>query len=361
MNVLDYLETYSAPSPRKFDLIIPALVDYDWPIAKGAKTLSSFESQFRVMAEITRITGGRVHSFAPFDPMKHVAFNLGIEPVNPLEAVQRAVNSYGFVGVKLYPPMGFRPFDNTRLDDSTWDVSWLPASIKVLGLGRHLDHALSELYAWCIDQDVPIMAHTLKSNYPRNPDGSSPFENFVNARYWDAALGAYPRLRVNFGHFGNTKLEGNELPNSALLANLMTKEAGSRGENLYADSSYFTEILNKPGDLKSALETLYRTTANSDKAPVATRLMYGSDWEMIEAEGRKQNDYFSQFQKIYAELDRETGLGSNGKLSDDFFGLNAAKFLGLHEDEPGNRRRLDTFYQGSRVPIWMRKVDGTLV
>lgn len=359
VNVLDYLRTYSVTSPRKFDLIVPALVDYDWPIASGGPTPSSLNSQFRVMAEITRITGGRVHSLAPYCPLKHVAHDLGIETENPLHAVQRAVLTHGFLGVKLYPPMGFKPFGNANLPDRTWNVSWLPDSIKIPGLGKRIDAGLAELYDWCLREDIPIMAHTNRSNYPSESDGSSPFKDFINPGYWKNLLDAFPGLRLNFGHFGNTELQDNELPNSELLAELMTKEDGSSGQNVFADSSYFTEIVSEPARLKSALRKLYRATANSNTAPVATRLMYGSDWEMIEAEGEAQKQYFSQFQKIYAALDRETGLGSAGKLSDDFFGLNAARFLGLARGDKA-RERLDTFYMGSRKPIWMRKVDGDI-
>ena len=49
-------------------------------------------------------------------------------------------------------------------------------------------------------------------------------------------------------------------------------------------------------------------------------------------------------------------LGADGPLSNRFFGINAAKFLGLGIGQP-NRRRLDQYYNLSSKPAWMAKVD----
>jgi len=45
-------------------------------------------------------------------------------------------------------------------------------------------------------------------------------------------------------------------------------------------------------------------------------------------------------------------------LVSDFFGANAARFLGLHKGE-ATRDRLNQFYkdQGMSLPAWMSKVD----
>jgi hypothetical protein len=51
-------------------------------------------------------------------------------------------------------------------------------------------------------------------------------------------------------------------------------------------------------------------------------------------------------------------LGANGKLSDRFFGANAATYLGLGINQP-NRKRLDQYYALGPKPAWMSKVDRT--
>lgn len=81
-------------------------------------------------------TGIHMHSFVGFDPRRQVQ-----EPGTPLALVKRAILEHGFVGVKLYPPMGFQASDNKG----------------------PIETALRRLYDWCKDADVPIMAHAENS------------------------------------------------------------------------------------------------------------------------------------------------------------------------------------------------------
>ena len=83
--------------------------------------------------------------------------------------------------------------------------------------------------------------------------------------------------------------------------------------------------------------------------------MYGTDWEMIVREGRTSGDYLTRFETMFAALDPQD-LGAKGRLSDQFFGVNAATFLGLGVNEP-NRIRLDQYYGLGPKPAWMSKVD----
>jgi hypothetical protein len=45
------------------------------------------------------------------------------------------------------------------------------------------------------------MAHTSVSN-----GVCVDFESLADAQYWKLALDTFPRLRVNFGHFGDTSI-----------------------------------------------------------------------------------------------------------------------------------------------------------
>ena len=84
--------------------------------------------------------------------------------------------------------------------------------------------------------------------------------------------------------------------------------------------------------------------------------MYGTDWEMVVLEGSMSGEYLARFEAMYRALDRDKSLGADGTLSNRFFGINAAKFLGLGIGQP-NRRRLDQYYNLSSKPAWMAKVD----
>lgn len=72
---------------------------------------------------------------------------------------------------------------------------------------------------------------------------------------------------------------------------------------------------------------------NKGGAALAQRLMYGTDGEMVVLEGPKSEQYLQRFEDVFSVLD-EQSLGAEGKLSDRFFGVNAAIFLGLKTGQP---------------------------
>src|SRR5262249_23071939 len=186
--------------------------------------------------------------------------------------------------------------------------------------------ALGSLYTWCVGHNVPIMAHTAQSNGPADS-----FQTVLtNPRYWKMVPA---KLRVDFGHFGDTNLD-----RAQRFADLMG-HVGTHGENFYADSSYFTDVLSDPATLTETLRTLYRATSANGYAALAQRLMYGTDWEMIVIEGRTEQQYLTNFEQVYAVLDRDSTLGSQGPLSHRFFALNAASFLGLKAGQDSNEGR----------------------
>ena len=129
VNVYQYLLDYSRGRTRKVDLLVTHLVDYDWPIGNGTSTPTSLSDQVRVMERISQVTGGRVLCFAPYDPFKEIAGG------SSLAFITDAIINHGFVGVKLYPPMGFAPLGNAAFPDSFWNDSALPPNFPRAQLG----------------------------------------------------------------------------------------------------------------------------------------------------------------------------------------------------------------------------------
>lgn len=351
VNVFDFLSEYSSGTTRKIDLVVCHFLDFDWPLAGGKATLTPIADQIDVMEQISILTGGRVHCYAPFDPMKQVAYELGLSFESPLALVQKAVLSQGFIGVKIYPPMGFAPIGNAGKRDSFWSRrKWLPDNLKYTDhLGERLDAALSALYAWCVASDVPIMAHTSPSEGPADD-----FQNLTDASYWDNVPTG---LRVNFGHFGNTEVTASNTMRALAYCRLMGA-LGTHGANFYADAAYLSHALSDQRGLTSALQTLFRLTASKQSAALAQRLMYGSDWEMLVIEGSANTKYLSNFEKIFAQLDSDPSMGAQGKLSARFFGINAVNYLSLR---PGSatRARLEAFYATRAIPTpqWAHKIS----
>jgi predicted TIM-barrel fold metal-dependent hydrolase len=361
VNAHDYITEYSASPVRKVDIMITQIIDYDWPLG-DERTHSSLHDQVRVMERIMKLTNGRVLNFAPFCPFKQVAHNRGYRNEdgsavdNPLAIVQDAVLNRGHIGVKIYPPMGFMPYDNEGLQRRDPDYYWgrTPVRKPLLdaSLGRELDDALDALYSWCLANEVPVMAHTS----PGNAADCRYLTDIMVPESWAGVVRRYPGLRVNFAHFGHTDIVANSGHNAGVLMSYMTEGRDSAGRHLYADSAYFAEVLTERPQVEGQLRTLLRNSVHKGNAALSHRLMYGSDWEMVIMEGGT-TAYLDLFGDILGDLSQDGTISPRHDLADRFFGLNAAAYLGLHKGE-ANRWRLERFF-GSRTLPWMVKLDKT--
>ena len=355
VNVHDYLATYNRPGKRVVDLMLPSMVDYDFWLNKGDATPTSLQSQVQVMKQIAVLTGGRVHALVPFDPLRQVAFQLGHAREDSLTLAKDAVRQHGFVGVKLYPPMGFSALGNVERDgQGFWRQAWLPWWTDRANLGALIDGAMRELFQWCQEEQVPVMAHTSESNGP-----SSDFQKLTDSKYWALALREFPQLRVSFGHFGGSTPVESGLKRAQDFAALMQASSGASGVNAFADAGYFVEVMSKEPELQSIVRQLYEETSAKGDAALVNRFIYGTDWEMTLTEGAVDG-YLGNFERLFADLEQRPLLKSQGlkDLAARFFGLNAASWAGLVFGAD-TRRRLDDFYktQGINKPDWAVKLD----
>lgn len=104
-----------------------AELDYDYWLTSGESTPTTISSQVDVMETVSIVTGGRVHAFVPFDPLRQVAFKLRLTSTDSFTLVKKAIEERGSVGVKLYPPMGFPAYGNAELPNGFWRRDWLPS------------------------------------------------------------------------------------------------------------------------------------------------------------------------------------------------------------------------------------------
>lgn len=350
-----YLQTYNQPGKRVVDLVVAMMVDYDWWLAKGRQTPTTLAKQVEVMERIAVLTRGRIHAFVPYCPLRQVAKHLGESNDNGLQLVKDAIEQRGCIGVKLYPPMGFAPMGSATKDGTRfWAQTWLPAWTARPDLGTMLDDAMRALFDWAQAEQVPIMAHTSLSNGP-----SDAFQTLAGIEYWTRALGEFPRLRVSFGHFGDTSPVKDGLDRARAFCDLMSANPNTPGVNAFADAGYFVEVLDREPRLRDVLRTLYDETAPKGQAALAYRFMYGTDWEMTLVEGAV-NSYLSEFVSLMDEMETRPALQSRSisQLSERFFGENAVDWLGLRRGRPA-RMRIENFYtrNGVRTPDWVSKVD----
>lgn len=332
-------------------LLCPALVDYsNW---LGESLGSPLPEQVAVMGKIAA-NGDLppVHGYAPFDPLRHALFKAGKDGVDgrwdPMALLREALFESGFAGVKLYPPMGFRPAGNAG--DAA--ASYPPAVASVLGghaaVGAHLDAALEELWAFCAREDVPVMAHASNSNVAGEDYGYR-----ADPTHWVALLARRPSLRVMLAHFGGFQSvaeghgeAGRPCPSplpfedswEGVIGRYIQQNPDAR---LFADISFLGEVYDDRAGRRSR-ERMMRYLAFD---PGARHLVFGSDWVMLGLHKGwgKRPPYASRVAAFLADC------GLTGETLDGVMRGNALRFLGLGEGE-ATRNRLLRFYAEHRLP-----------
>ena len=100
---------------------------------------------------------------------------------------------------------------------------------------------------------------------------------FNDPKNWEPVLAKYPKLKLNLAHFGGTRywkkfIEGHHDNRVSQIVNMM-----SRYDYLYSDFSYTFHDQKFNLRLKDMIE---------DNQLLADRVLFGSDFYMIELEGK---------------------------------------------------------------------------
>jgi predicted TIM-barrel fold metal-dependent hydrolase len=333
-------------------LVTPALVDFSLWVEDDQH--ASIQQQVDAMTRVSlRRNAPRMHGFVGFDPLRQAIHEKGGESASaePLATVRHAIERGGFIGVKLYPPMGFQPVDNAGLGTG------FPGHVKAqLGdqPGHALDRALAKLYDWCMANNVPIMAHAVASN-----EAGPGYAMRANPKFWALALAKYPTLRINMAHFGGFRQIGEPPKRDVTWEWTIGHIFGASPQSYaYADLSYFAELLD--GDAVKRRALLADMTAFRAAFPAsADHLMFGSDWTMV---GREAGFVPKKPNTSYADI-VGAFLGTAGYRDADIdkimFG-NAIRFLGLGPDDrdKGTRGRLEAFYAAhGQSADWLKAFD----
>jgi predicted TIM-barrel fold metal-dependent hydrolase len=371
-----------ADTYRTTTLFTPCLVDYDeWSDDRAPTDLCD---QIAIQTQIVRLSlkdriqrpGVRIHPFVAFDPRREVVRKIPapkdaaayrpfgdervFDPAQPyappapaappppplhkdsgaLEMVRGAVEGGGFLGVKVYPPVGFAPLENAVLRRSE-------------KLSARIDLALRALYAYCEAEEIPITAHTS----PGNEYGIG-YRNLVSPDRWVPVMKLYPNLRLNLGHFGHDY--GIDLAHGVNAAEAWIRQASALIQaypNVYADLSC-SPLVHDPDYARRYGPYLRDIVAKFPK--VKKRLMYGSDWWVNRLEPSSET-----FPEAIRTLLTRARTSAGDKLFTeeevaDVMGRNALRFLGFANEENRVRdgrasRRLRAFYAQAKAapPAWL--------
>jgi predicted TIM-barrel fold metal-dependent hydrolase len=287
-------------------LYTPAMLDIGTWV--GQPNTSPLAEQIELMQLISRFPGKSysVHAFVPFDPLRASA----------LEHVKDAVLEYGCVGVKLYPPMGFKPLGNQGPN------------------GKLLDRQMREFLRFCLDEDVPILAHCSFSQFVTPEAGAC-----AAPTNWKLALDkGFRNLRLNLGHCGGPwALDTNKWTETAIAM-----LGSGKYPHLYADLGDDSWIIESSNADKVKNRKLMRKLFGylRDHPKARQRLLYGSDWSLLARE-RSADQYYHAMKTRFCEM-----LDLDPAECRGYLGGNAVRFLGLAEEngaKPKNRQRLERF------------------
>ena len=297
-NYYELADTFTCSQTARIDTFVGQMVDYDQALGTpGHNMPSHIDDQALVMSKICQLSRGRLLAMAPYCPLKDAA-----QKGASLKNVCDAWKLPGFVGAKLYPPMGF--------------TLWEPAG--------PVHDALTTFFDACIDQDAAVLAHSGPSQCVVPGDCTFPNPMDWATRMSDVYSRRQKSVRATFGHFGgvfDNKPYAASWPKA--IVDLMGRPEGAR---VYADLSYASTVLDptKHGMAAGTLAGLL-TQAGS---PLADRLIYGSDWIMLGLEPTWRT-YADNMDDVITQAERKASIRNLGPR---LFGTNARAWLGL--DEP---------------------------
>ena len=213
----------------------------------------------------------RVHPFVCFDPLRQLNEVKTGSIRTAFDLIKLAVTDYGFIGVKVYPPMGWRPTGNMARPGLTQaDADTLNAIV-------------SDLAAWCEQEDVPLTAHCNNSNYA-SPD----YVGMGQPDEWARLLKDYPGLHLNLGHCGGAHQNVADYVWPDAIRKAMTTYT-----QLYGDVG-----CDRIDDAATgAAYAKYLTDAAAQDPTIESRLMFGTDW-YLEALNPNANQFLTEATNI---------------------------------------------------------------
>ncbi len=266
MNLLAYQRSYTTEENSfGVDTVLGALVDFDhWLTPPPPRTAQM--DQIKLHQLLSTLSGGYMRPLAAYNPWQDVKDRGATR-----DRVLQAIRARGFVGAKIYPPNGYRPYGNQQAP--------LPANRRPAGMPpeEELDKALLALWQGCTALNAPVMAHSghsMGSNDDLEAMAGPPGYQMLIDK-----MGVNPRARVHLGHFGG---EAGQFPWTSDFARLM---ATAEGAGIYGDLAYW-DGLRCPKGLAHCPAVDRLAAALTAYPAVAQRLMYGSDWLMLSQERR---------------------------------------------------------------------------
>lgn len=284
------------------------------------------DTQINQISKIVAKYPWQIFPFIMFDPRRK----------NAVEICKQALEEKGFLGIKLYPALGYFP---------------------VLGAGqsKEIDDALKSMYAYCDSHRIPITVHcaTRGAYAQHNPNWQDIWKKTAPWQ-WLETIKTY-NLKINFAHFGGanikhpldreTQLSSEWHKNIQTIMRLMYMQNIINSKaSVFADVSYH-ELAH---DRELQDEYFLALKANLNERHYQNQVIFGTDAPMI-SHTWSETEFIAPFLKYLNELEQK-------KLFFD----NPTKFLFENREIPPSyikflkAKKPDALEENS-LPDWIAK------
>src|SRR5262249_5977294 len=142
-----------------------------------------------------------------------------------------------------------------------------------------IEKQMQEFLKFCLEEDVPILAHCSFSQYVKKAEGAC-----AAPEAWEVFLkqSGHEKLRLNLGHCGGPWDLGPNSETNTIWTETVIKllEKTNDYPQLYADLGDDSWILNPYSAANQELMTKLKCVLN-DNQNAKARLLYGSDWSLL--------------------------------------------------------------------------------
>jgi len=263
-DVVDFVRTGLQPSVRQVTQSLMEQLEPDsgvvalmMDITKDGSEEELFERQTANTSKMVLAYPGRIFPFFAVNPIRE----------DHLGLMTTALEKRGFVGVKLYPSLGYA-VDSQQM---------------------------RKVYDYCVLNHVPITVHSTNKGF--RFDGTS--GDNADPEHWETILGKdeYHNLKVCFAHFGGDQaFVREEIPGGTWTAKVV--DLMKRFPNVYADISYHTAAMGSAKKAERYLANLRKLVVNPK---LSQRILFGTDFFLVRAR-LKEDSYWNYYEALLEDI-----------------------------------------------------------
>ena len=294
VDVIEFIRVGIQPNIRNIAGILmeqlssdDAVIALTMDITQDGSEKELFEKQIEETSGMVLAYPGRLFPFIAVNPNRPDHYQIMVN----------ALQGRGFVGVKLYPSLGY----------------------------NITSPAMDRIYTYCEENRVPILMHCSKGGFFKNKDSI----NNSSPDFWEEILKNHNRLKICFGHFGG----GENLTKETIPTNSWTDtilKLMKHYPGVYADIAYHTEPMDG-GDSESNYFKIIKQLLSD--SVFGTRFLFGTDFFLVRAR-LKEESFWNYFEKRFSEPEFLQMVDRN-----------AREFLGLRKPEAAPEQNITNYFR----------------